>query len=371
TFHFTARFQLGRTEATQHSGIKDLDLSGVRVFVLDDNATNRLVLKEMMASWGLESAEAGDEDRALAMMEKAFEAGKPYRLLLLDAQLAGKDGFELAKRVKQRPFGTDLKMILLTSPGRKEEAEQCAKLGISGYLVKPVKQSELLDAIMTALEHPMNDTARLMTHHDVQEAQTRLSILLVEDNPVNRKVAETILKKRGHRVAIASNGREALEALDKESFDLVLMDVQMPEMDGFEATERIRGREKGNGEHIPIVAMTAHAMKGDRERCLAAGMDSYISKPIRAEDLFSVIEKLTNGSGDKKEQHSSALQDDTPLAVDILDLSKAMSVVAGDRELFEQVANLFLEDAADKIAKLREGVVKGDASAVQQTAHTL
>ncbi len=371
TFHFTARFQLGRTEATQHSGIKDLDLSGIRVLVLDDNTTNRLVLKEMMSSWGLESAESGDEDRALAMMEKAFEAGKPYRLLLLDVQLAGKDGFEVAKRVKRRPFGTDLKIILLTSPGRKEEAEQCAKFGISGYLVKPVKQSELLDAIMTTLEHPLNDTARLMTHHGIQEAQRGLSILLVEDNPVNRKVAETILKKRGHGVVIASNGREALEALDKESFDLVLMDVQMPEMDGFEATELIRDREKGNGEHIPIVAMTAHAMKGDRERCLAAGMDSYISKPIRAEDLFSVIEKLTNGAGEKKEPDGSALQDDTPLAVDILDLSKAMSVVDGDRELFEEVANLFLEDAADKIAKLREGVVKGDASAVQQTAHTL
>jgi signal transduction histidine kinase/CheY-like chemotaxis protein/HPt (histidine-containing phosphotransfer) domain-containing protein len=224
---------------------------------------------------------------------------------------------------------------------------------------------------MMALEHPINDTARLMTHHTIQKAARQLSILLAEDNPVNQKVAETMLDKRGHRVFVASNGREALETLNKEHIDLILMDVQLPEIDGFEATERIREREKANGGHIPIVAMTAHAMKGDRERCLAAGMDSYISKPIRAQELFSVIQNLANRSLDKEKESPPPSKHVRTLAEDVFDLSKAMNAVGGDTELFEEVANLFLEDAADKIANLRKGVVRRDASAVAKAAHTL
>ncbi|MBW1770366.1 MAG: response regulator [Deltaproteobacteria bacterium] len=281
------------------------------------------------------------------------------------------DGFEVAKRVKELPYGANLKIILLTSVGRKGDAAQLPKFGISGCLTKPVKQSDFFNAIMMALGHPTDEEMAVISRYDVQEAQRRFGVLVVEDNPVNQKVAATMLKKRGHRVVVASNGREALEALDKERVDLVLMDVQMPEMDGFEATELIRDREKGNGGHIPIVAMTAHAMKGDRERCLAAGMDNYVSKPIRAEDLFSIIEDLVHRSQDKKKESSPSSKHVEAFAEDILDLSKAMSTVAGDRGLFEEIANLFLEDAADKIAKLREGVVRGDASVVAQAAHTL
>jgi PAS domain S-box-containing protein len=371
TFHFTARFELGRREATEGLRIRDVDLSSVPVLILDDNPANRLVLKEMTSSWGLESAEAADEKETLAMLEKASEARKPYRVLLLDSELSGKDGFEVAKKVKENPYGANLKMILLTSTGRKEDAAQCAKFGISGYLVKPVKQSELLNAIMIALGHTVDESAPIIAQYHIQEALRRSSILLVEDNPVNQKVAATMLKKRGHRVVVASNGREALESLDKEPIDLVLMDVQMPEMDGFQATELIREREKEGGGHIPIVAMTAHAMKGDRERCLAAGMDKYVSKPISEADLFSVVENLAHRSQHKKKESHSPTKHVEPLAEDIFDLSEAMSVVDGDRELFEEVVNLFLEDAVDKIAKLREGVVRSDASAVAQAAHTL
>ena len=371
TFHFTARFELGLKEATEGLPIKDLALSGSPVLILDDSATSRLVLKEMTSSWGLESAEAADERDALMMLENAFEAGKPYRVLLLDSHLAGMDGFEMAKRVKESPYGENLKMILLTSVGRKGDPAEFAKFGISGYLTKPVKQSELLDAITMALGHSTDEKVDVISDYAIQEAQRRFGVLVVEDNPVTQKVATTMLKKRGHRVVVASNGREALEALDKERVDLVLMDVQMPEMDGFKATELIRDREKGNGGHIPIVAMTAHAMKGDREKCLAAGMDSYMSKPIRAEDLFSIIEDLAHRSQDKKKESSPSSKHVEAFAEDILDLSKAMSTVAGDRVLFEEIANLFLEDAADKTAKLREGVVRGDASVVAQAAHTL
>jgi CheY-like chemotaxis protein len=234
-----------------------------------------------------------------------------------------------------------------------------------------VKQSDLFDAVMMVLGYRADEKLPLITHHTIEEARRRLSVLLVEDNVVNQKVAATMLEKRGHRVFVASHGREALEALDEERVDLVLMDVQMPEMDGFEATKRIRERERANGGHVPIVAMTAHAQTGDREKCLEAGMDSYISKPIRAEDLFSVIENLMNGSGERNKEGPAPSETVMPVAEDVFDLSKAMNSVDGDRELFEEVANLFLEDAADKIAKLREGVVRGDAGAVAKAAHTL
>ncbi len=331
TFHFTGRFELGLKEATEGLPIKDLDLSGVPVLILDHNPMNRLVLKEMTFSWGLESAEAADARHALMMLENAFEAGQSYRVLLLDSQLAGMDGFEMAKRVKESPYGANLKMILLTTVGKETAAAEFAKFTISGHLTKPVKQSELLDAITMALGHSTDDKEDVISDYAVQEAQRRLGILLVEDNPVNQKVAATMLEKQGHRVVITSNGREALEVIDKERIDLIMMDVQMPEMDGLEATELIRDGEKGNGGHIPIVAMTAHAMKGDRERCLAAGMDDYVSKPITAEELCSVIENLAHRSQDKKKEGPPPSKHVTPPAEERFDLPKAMTGVAGDR----------------------------------------
>jgi CheY-like chemotaxis protein/two-component sensor histidine kinase len=371
TFHFTAGFGLGRGEGAESLRIRDLDLPGVPVLILDTHTTTRLILREMTSSWGLEPSEAGDEKEALTKIKKAFELGRPYRILLLDCQVSGAEGFEVAKRVKATPYGSDVEIILLTSIGRRGDAAQCTKSGISGYLTKPVKQSDLFDAVMMVLGYRADEKLPLITHHTIEEARRRLSVLLVEDNVVNQKVAATMLEKRGHRVFVASHGREALEALDEERVDLVLMDVQMPEMDGFEATKRIRERERANGGHVPIVAMTAHAQTGDREKCLEAGMDSYISKPIRAEDLFSVIENLMNGSGERNKEGPAPSETVMPVAEDVFDLSKAMNSVDGDRELFEEVANLFLEDAADKIAKLREGVVRGDAGAVAKAAHTL
>ena len=181
---------------------------------------------------------------------------------------------------------------MLTSVGMKGDSERCKDVGIGGYLVKPVKQSELLDGIMLAMDHPVVEKGPVITRHTIQEARRRLKVLLAEDNAVNQKLAIKILEKRGHLVSVVSNGQEAIDALKEEHFDLILMDVQMPELDGFEATGRIRNRETEEGGHIPIVAMTAHAMKGDRERCLAAGMDDYVSKPIKVSELFAVMERL-------------------------------------------------------------------------------
>jgi len=375
TFHFTARFGLSHAEARETTRLRELDLSGMRILIVDDNDTNRLILCEMTSSWGLVPTDVRDGEKALAEIKRAFDSGSPYRLLLVDFQMPDMDGFEVARRVKESALKKDVEIILLTSVGEKGHAAHCKKVGISGYLLKPVKQSELLDAIYMALGHPTEQKIPVITRYAIQDARRRLNILLAEDNIVNQKLAVKILEKRGHIVVVASNGKEAIEKLKEESLDLILMDVQMPEMDGITATREIRNPQSPiPNRTIPIIAMTAHAMKGDRERCLAAGMDDYISKPIKAEELFKVIEKLANGLGDKtkKEENSSAvLKKSEPIPKDIFDLSKALEVVDGDMELFKEIADLFQKNLPDNIAQIREGIAKGDANALEQAAHSL
>jgi len=373
TFHFTARFALSTQEVTDFLRVRELDLTGVPVLIIDDNATNRLILKEMTSSWGLVPGESVDGEEALAKIEEAFESGKPYRVLLVDLQMPKLDGFEVAKRVKESASGADVEIILLTSVGQKGDAARCKEGGISGYLVKPVKQSELFDAILMALGHPPEGRIPVITRYSIQEARRRLNILLAEDNVVNQRLAAKILEKRGHRVVVASNGKEAIEKLEGERFDLVLMDVQMPEMDGLEATRQIRNAEFGMG-NIPIVAMTAHAMKEDRERCLAAGMDDYLSKPVNAEELFTVIEKLADtlrAKENKGEKMVPASKDNVPIAKDIFDLPKTLEVVDGDKDFFKEIVGLFLENLPDSIAQIREAIANSDSNALDKAAHSL
>ena len=392
TFHFTARFGLSRVDAKEGMFLKELDLAGIRTLIVDDNATNRQVFHEMTLSWGMVPTEAEDGKKALEMIEKAFKSSEPYRLILLDLQMPEMDGFEVAKRVKESPYDKDVEMILLTSVGQKGEAARCKEMGISGYLVKPVKQSELMDAIMMTLGHPVEEKASVVTRYTIQEARRRLKILLAEDNLVNQKLAVKMLEKRGYVVVVTSNGREAVDAFKKKGFDLILMDVQMPEMNGFEATKEIRKWESGMRNkkssemdsirnpqskiRIPIVAMTAHAMKGDRERCLAAGMDDYVSKPVKAEELFKVIDRVSVSDQsldqDKKQgELSYPLHHDELQDKDLFDLSKALEVVDGDKEFFRDIVNLFLENLPDNIAQIREAIAKSDAYALEQTAHSL
>jgi CheY-like chemotaxis protein len=203
-----------------------------------------------------------------------------------------KDGFTLAERIKRDPQSVGTTIILLASPGHLGDAARCRKLGISAYLVKPIRQGELLQAICTALHSPTQKETRLVTRHTLREARNRHRVLLVEDDAVNQMFAVSLLERRGYIVTVAGNGRQALAALKKKDFDVVLMDVQMPEMDGFEATAAIRERERPAGRHTAIIAMTAHALQGDKERCLSAGMDAYISKPIQTNELFATIEEL-------------------------------------------------------------------------------
>ncbi|MEA2039394.1 MAG: response regulator [Thermodesulfobacteriota bacterium] len=293
TFQFTAKFGLQKMPQS-HRKLQVPDLKGLPVLVIDDNATNRQILEEVLIGWDMAPTISEGED-VLRVMEDAGRSGRPFSLVLLDAQASEKGGFEIASAIKRNPDWTAPMIMMTSSVGMRGDAEKCRKLGIAAYLTKPIKQSELFDAILTILdihgaEPREND---LVTKHSVRESRTLLRILLAEDNVVNQRLAVKVLTKRGYHVVVAGNGKEAVAAFEREPFDAILMDVQMPEMDGFEATAVIREKEKETGSHIPIIAMTAHAMKGDREQCLEAGMDQYVSKPIRPQIVVDAIESVT------------------------------------------------------------------------------
>jgi len=267
-------------------------LSGKAVLVVDDNATSRRTLEAQLAAWHMQPILAADARTALELLAHAADAGRPFSLGVVDAQMPDTDGFTLIEEIRRDPRLARTALIVLTSVGQGGAAARCRELSVAAQLMKPVGRAELRQAILQALM--MEPRTKPQAQAVLQEAERRpcLHVLLAEDNPINRMVAIRLLEKRGHEVAVAVNGREALEKLEHGSFDLVLMDVQMPEMDGLEATAALRDKEMTTGEHIPVIAMTAHAMQGDRERCLAAGMDGYVAKPFNARDTFATIERV-------------------------------------------------------------------------------
>jgi signal transduction histidine kinase/DNA-binding response OmpR family regulator len=295
-FHFTARVGIADVNAIEVGSVAPPEiLRGLKVLVVDDNRTNRRILEGMLKRWEMKptSVEGGEE--ALTQLSAARAAAEPYALILTDMHMPTMDGFSLVEQIRQRPELSTATIMMLTSAGHRGDAVRCQELGVAAYLLKPIRQSELREAIARVLgAKEQKGAIPLVTRYSLQDARDPLSslrVLLVEDNAVNRILATRLLEKRGHRVVLAANGREALDALENQSYDLVFMDVQMPEMDGIEATLAIREREKTSGNHQPIIALTAHAMKGDRERCLDAGMDGYLSKPIRPQDLEEILEK--------------------------------------------------------------------------------
>jgi len=292
-FHFTAHFGLQKVPARIVVPMDLATLRDMRVLVVDDNATNRQILLKMLANWGTKPTATGSGAEAIISLRGAQGLGRNFRLILLDAQMPEMDGFALAECIQKNPEWNTATIMMLSSAGQSGDAKRCRDLGLAAYLTKPVRQAELLDGILAALgTRPVReDPAALITRHSLRENGNHMRILLAEDNAVNQVLAARLLEKRGHAVTLTGNGREALAALEKDSFDLVLMDVQMPEMDGFEATAAIREKEKSSGNHLPIIAMTAHAMEGDRERCLEAGMDDYITKPIRQQELSEVLKR--------------------------------------------------------------------------------
>jgi two-component system, sensor histidine kinase and response regulator len=263
--------------------------------VVDDNATNRRILDEMLSAWGMHPTVVDGGTAALYALERARAVGRPFRMAVLDFQMPDIDGFELAALIKARPEFATTMIMMLSSVGHQGDGARCRELGIASYLTKPVRQSLLLEAMLSVFAsngHSL-DRAAVVTQHTIREAQRSLRVLVAEDNAVNRRLVEALLRKRGHTVVSVDNGRAAVAAVTEGGFDVVLMDVQMPEMDGLEATRTIRQLEIETRAHVPIIALTAHAMKGDRDICVAAGMDEYLSKPINAVELFSKIESLT------------------------------------------------------------------------------
>jgi CheY-like chemotaxis protein len=305
TFHFVVRLGLGQAPAGRPPRAAPERLLGLPVLVVDDNATNRRVLEEFVRGWRMVPVAVDGGEEALRQMRAAADRGQPFALVLLDAMMPQVDGFDVARRIKEEPSLAGATLLMLSSADQGGDATRCRDLGVRRYLVKPIKQSDLLDTIVTLLAegpatgppHPPPASAAATEVQAAVPPGRALRVLLAEDNAVNQRLAVRLLQKAGHSVVVAGNGAEALAALEREPFDVVLMDVQMPQMDGFEATAAVRAREAGTGRRQPIVAMTAHAMKGDRERCLEAGMDGYVSKPIQGEQLWAAIDEVLGARG--------------------------------------------------------------------------
>jgi signal transduction histidine kinase/CheY-like chemotaxis protein len=357
TFHFSAHLARHAGTPAWPVPAPPGSIHGLRVLVVDDNATNRRILEEMLRSWHMQPATAAGGAEALEELERAAGAGVPYPLVLLDAMMPDMDGFALARRIKQNPHLAGATILMVSSADRQGTAARCREAGVDLYLHKPVKQSTLLDAILSLFTAEAQGPVPARRADQTPRAgAASLNILLAEDNPVNQRLAVRLLEKQGHRIVVAGNGIEALAALEHEAFDLALMDIQMPEMEGFETTARIRARERETGGHLPIIAMTAHALKGDRERCLAAGMDGYVAKPIRADELHRALAPFLPADG----QHPPPLNE-----ADLLDR------VAGDQELLQELVALFCADCPRMLGDVRAALDSHDADRLQRAAHAL
>ncbi|MEN8148371.1 MAG: response regulator [Planctomycetota bacterium] len=326
-------------------------LRDLRILVVDDNATNRRILTGILEGWSVRPEAVEGVEAALASLREAFRAGRPFEVVLTDANMPDLDGFHLAERIRDDPELASTVLMMLTSGRRPEDVARCGELGVARYLTKPVKQSELLEAIFVAIGLGGTEPAPAEAAEE-KRAGCPLRILLAEDSEINRRLAMALLRQAGHSVVTAENGREAVDAFGEEEFDVVLMDVQMPEMDGFEATAGIRERERETGGHIPIVALTAHALRGDRERCLDAGMDAYLAKPIRPEELFSTIESVTGRAAG-------------------IHWESALETLGGNRKLLDIISRAALEESPRLLQDLKRSVADADPAALRIAAHSL
>jgi two-component system, sensor histidine kinase and response regulator len=370
TFHFTADFDAPRPAAITPAAGRRKALEGLRVLVVDDNATNRRILEEMLASWRMRPTAVHDAESALAALRRTAGGPEPFDVVISDCQMPDVDGFTLARRIKRERRLAATPMVMLTSIGSPRDVARCRKIGVDAYLSKPVKHSDLLDALVTLFgvstrQQPASGRPA------VRAPRRPLRILVAEDNLVNRKLVTRLLQKRGHRIAAVDNGRAAVASVasaTEKRFDLVLMDVQMPEMNGLEAAAAIRTQEEGRGTHVPIIALTAHAMQGDRERCLAAGMDGYLAKPIDVEELISAVEAYASGGRpafDATPARSPAEQ------LPIFDEQAALAHAGADRRLLSEVVALFRSDSPSALRRIDRAVKRGDAEALRLAAHAL
>ena len=368
-FHFAARFARGHITDSRPVRIDRADLKDLPVLVVDDNAANRNILERMLVEWQMRPTVVDSGQAALAALERAAKDGAHFPLLLLDVLMPEMDGFTLVEHIRRKPEFAGAAIMMLTSDRRQPDALRCQELGIAAYLTKPVRQSDLYDAMNKVLSGAAVDGNQKASKADApRDSGRRLRILLAEDNVLNQKLASRVLEKQGHSIKVAADGKQALESMEAEPFDLVLMDVHMPEMDGFETTAAIREREERDGGHIPIVAMTASAMKGDREACLSAGMDGYIAKPVRSKELLEAIEMALAIEGPTRGESRASDAGDPDGA---LDLSEALDRLSGDEELLGDLAAQFLEECPDHLTDIKRALSTGDGKALSVSAHTL
>jgi PAS domain S-box-containing protein len=365
-FHFLVRFGRQHTPAGGRPAALPPTLRDLPVLAVDDNATNRRILHDILANWGMRPTVVDGGAEALTVLTQAAATDRPFALALLDGRMPGMDGFALAERIRQDPCLEDTPLVLLASAAGQGDAARCRALGVA-YLAKPVKQSDLRDAIVHAMGLSLEWKSPPAPGAGPPAAGggKALRVLLAEDNAVNRMLAVRLLEREGHQYVIAADGVEAVALSEKEPFDLVLMDVHMPRMSGFEATAAIRARERSTGRHLPIVALTANAMKGDRERCLQAGMDGYVSKPIRREDLFGAMAAAVGGRRRPRgaaEERGGARP---------FDEAEVWQRINGDGEILRELVGLFLEEAPRLMSDIREALGLRDGPALALAAHTL
>jgi len=358
-FSFTLRLPVEPSAAATTPG-RAVSLGGRRLLVVDDNETNRRILRDMLGAEGVAVHEAARADAGLTALRRAAAAGTPFDIAILDAQMPDQDGFELAAAVRADPDLVATKLLILTSAGQRGDGERCRQMGIQAYLTKPIARADLIEAVGTVLVEapPAGAAPALITRHSIAESRHTLRILLAEDNVVNQQVATAMLVKRGHQVDVVGNGREAVDAVGARDYDLVLMDIQMPEMDGFTATEAIRALPRGRT--LPIIALTAHALSGERERCLERGMTGYLAKPFKAHDLFAVIERRTAATAD------TAAAPATP--VDLAAFRGTMRE-AGAEEAVDGILATFASTLPQRLEALAEASRGGEAESIQRAAH--
>ena len=368
TFHFTTRFGISSKQEEIQEILNPEVLRNSLVLVVDDNETNRIILVEMLKGWGIRSQAAKGGAEALGSLEDSHKQGDPIKMIISDLQMPEMDGFTFMERVRKDPRFQGIPALILSSTAQRGEKERSSQLKISAHLTKPVQPSELLDALLSAISKTPNPTRTKTQERITEGGKNVIKVLLAEDNSVNQTLAIRLLEKRGHHVILAVNGREALDALERESFDLVLMDVQMPVLDGLTAIRTVRKKEVESGGHMPIIALTAHAMKGDRERCIEAGADDYMTKPIRTPDLLAAIDRI---EGAKQTTQAVAATAPAVLSSPPIDITAALERLEGDRGLLEELAQLFKDECPCALEEIRGAIAAGDAPLLTRLAHTL
>ncbi|HKC98369.1 MAG TPA: response regulator, partial [Methylomirabilota bacterium] len=386
TFHFTLVLERAPAPVPRRVAAPSHSLQALPVLAADDNATNRRLLEAMLSSWGVAPTIVENGRAALTALERARAEGRPFQLVLLDARMPDLDGFAVAERIRRDPALAGVTMMLLTSDVVSGDLARCRTLGVARHLVKPFTPSELLNSILLALGQSIEPAAPSTAPRDA--ASRRLHVLVAEDNAVNQRVIVRLLEKMGHIPIVAYNGQEALDAYESRPFDVVLMDVQMPVMDGLTATQMIRQSEARHPgrRRLPIMALTAYAMRGDRERCLAAGMDEYLTKPVKPEELSAALNRLVEASAStegaaraaaapvpreavRSEAAPVVTGDAAPEAG--FDFSAALNYVGGDRALLDELLGIFVEDAPLRMEAIRRALAGREAADLTREAHTI